>query len=79
MEKKSDTYDLDCQDCSGGDPDGTYTIVIGDLPTASSLVASNNKSSTYSINNYAPNFIHPFSTSKHPNSCNKAGCNTHNW
>ncbi len=36
----TDTYDLDCQDCSGGDPDGTYTIVIGDLPTASSLVAS---------------------------------------
>ena len=35
-----DTYDLTCGECSGGDPDGTYTIIGASLPMASSLVAS---------------------------------------
>ena len=36
----ADTYTLGCTDCSGGNPDGTYTILVGDLPAAESLVAS---------------------------------------
>lgn len=35
----STTYDLVCTDCTGPDPDGSYTIA-GSIPTASSLVSS---------------------------------------
>ena len=35
----SSTYDLTCQDCVGGDPDGTY-MLVGTLPAASALVSS---------------------------------------